>query len=182
MLLSHGNGIEMVKTAKIKRRGRWINGTYDDIYKFYGLKQQEESNDFQHLITCPDKRDDKHSTCGVDAEDVTIIEQKVKQSEHEEQHHSPKETKSEIHSLLSLIVVLDEKAQTEKHSEDSIHLSGEKEEYRIPYASIDCTPERAGRLGKHIEVQLFDEMDEYDSTDGDTPENIRHIDSCVGFI
>jgi hypothetical protein len=47
---------------------------------------------------------------------------------------------------------------------------------------IYCTPERAGRLGKHIEVQLFDEMDEYDSTDGDTPEDIRHIDSCVGLI
>ena len=113
MLLSHGNGIEMIKAAKIKRRGRWINGTDDDIYKFYGLKQQEESNGFQHLITCPDKRNDKYSTCGVHAEDVTIIEKKVKQSEHEQQHHSPKEARSEIHSLQSLIVVLDEKAQAE---------------------------------------------------------------------
>ena len=182
MLLSHGNGIEMVKAAKIKRRGRRVYGTNDKIYKFYRLEQKKQCNDFQHFITCPDKRNDKHSACGIHAEDITIIEQKIEQSEHEEQHHSPKEAKSEIHSLLGLVVMLDEKAQAEKHSEDRIHLSGKKEEYRIPHALIDRTPERAGRLGKHIEVQLLNEMDEYDSTDGDTPEDIRHIDSCVGLI
>ena len=75
-----------------------------------------------------------------------------KPSETEEKYHSPEESWSEVHALLCLVVMLDIEAQSEKHGEDRVHLSCEKEEDGIPYSLIQGCPERTCRLREIIEV------------------------------
>ena len=75
--------------------------------------------------------------------------------------------------------MLDVEAQTEKGGEDGIHLTCKQVECRIPHCLVDTGPELARRLREIVEVEMLDEMNKDNASDGDAPQHVGYVNSRV---
>ena len=167
--------------SQIKRQCRRIRKSLDEIYQFHRLKKHEHDEEPYHLVACTYERNDYQTTDCIYEEDVSVIEEQVEETQKHQQDHSPDESGSEVNAFLCLIVMLDKEAQSEQYREYRIHLSCEQKEDGIPDSGIDCSPEVTLGLREHEEIHLFLEMYEDDAGYGDTSQDVRYIDSCIGL-
>ena len=79
-----------------------------------------------------------------------------------------------------LVVVHDEKAQSEEHGKDTIHLAGEQPGQHAAYLLVarQCIYDRL--LGKDVEM-LYGVL-HYDSSHRNAPQGVGHVDPGVGKI
>ena len=122
------HGCIMRIAAKIQRKSSRIHCSKDYVDEFDRLDHQEQCECNDQLVACSDERNHEKSANTIYEQDVSVVEQQVKQTEHHQKNHSPHESWSEIHSFLCLIVMLDIEAKTEEHREDGVHLAGKPEE------------------------------------------------------
>lgn len=163
---------KILTDADIHRHLRRIEETQDDINQFDRLTEKDECRPEKHLVGSLDQRNEEEAEDGVNAEDVTIENGKIEQTQEEEEQHTPRKTRAEVVALLLLIVVLDVAAQAEKEREDGIHLVGTEIEDGIPETLLE-----GRRLGESIEIKVLKEVDQDNADNGKAAKAIDHTDT-----
>ena len=77
--------------------------------------------------------------------------------------------------------MLNVEAQAEQQCEYGVHLTGQQEKRRIPHNPVHGFPCRARSLGKIIEIEMFDEMDQHNAADRNAAQYVRDVDTRIGF-
>jgi hypothetical protein len=169
--------VEQLARAEVKRLSRRIDKPHYDIEQLDWLQCKEDSRSNQNLVIRTNKRYYKESAHGIDGEDIAIVEQEVEDTPQEQQHHTPYETQSKILALLRLVVVLDEEAQAKEHREDCVHLARKHKEEAIPNSLVESAHKLARSLRELVEVELLDKVNQHDTANGDTTQDIGYINS-----
>ena len=148
-----------------------------EMVPFDGLEQEKECPDEQHTVACLPEKEKDDPDQGIEQQHVARwIEGGVERSEGHEQKHAPEEPIAEILAPAPLVLVLDEKGESEEQGENGIGLPGEKSESGMKDAKIhDLEP--TGRAGGIDGIdKMFYVVDEQDRQDGEAPESVNNLD------
>ena len=174
-LLGREYGDEQVVRAEVERLQAGVYEAAHEIKQLHRLQGQQQSKSQNNAVARPHERQHKQAAHGVDRKNVAVEKQKVEQTEAEEQHHAPREARTEVEAALRLVVVLYEQRQPEQHCEYGVHLVGEHKERNVPHGLV-----KLGKRREAVEVQVLDEMQHDYAAHGHGAQQVGCVDARVG--